>query len=153
MPLGVPLALLCGSLFGLLLWVLPATKIVLLLAGAVLGLAILRRPLLGLLLFAVVATFLPYSTVSLGIRTTVSEALLMLVWVGIWFQALLGGLPRAPEAPGLPERLVVVLAVSLAAPVALARVPVVAVKAVSAVLRVKVAMSARALATASVSRL
>lgn len=124
MPLGVPLALLCGGLFGALLWVLPAGKLLVLLAGAALGLTILRKPLLGLLLFAVVGTFLPYSTVSLGIRTTVSEALLMLVWVGIWFQTLLGGLSRAPESPGLPERLAVALAVYSLFPLVIGQVMV-----------------------------
>src|SRR5690606_4899900 len=45
-------------------------------------------------------------------------------WVGIWFQTLLGSLPRAPESTGLPERLAVALAVYSLFPLAIGQVMV-----------------------------
>jgi hypothetical protein len=79
MPIGVLIAL----LFGVLVWVLPALKVTAALIGIAAMVTIVRRPLRGLLLFGVLATFLPYATVQIGIRTTVSEALLMLVWASL----------------------------------------------------------------------
>src|SRR5690606_12802775 len=71
MPPGLTIAVICGVLFGALLWVLPPLKLAILLAGAALTITLLRRPLWGLLLFAVLATSLPYTTVQVGIRTTI----------------------------------------------------------------------------------
>jgi len=83
MPLAMPVGVLIALLFGVLVWVLPALKVTAALIGVAAMVTIIRRPLRGLLLFGVLATFLPYATVQIGIRTTVSEALLMLVWASL----------------------------------------------------------------------
>ena len=43
----------------------------------------LRQPLLGLAGFGLAACLMPYTTVQLGVRITVSEALLGLAWLGV----------------------------------------------------------------------
>ncbi len=83
MPLAMPIGALIALLFGVLVWVLPALKVTAALLGVAAMVTIIRRPRRGLLLFGVLATFLPYATVQIGIRTTVSEALLMLVWASL----------------------------------------------------------------------
>jgi polysaccharide biosynthesis protein PslJ len=83
MPLAMPAGVLIALLFGVLAWLLPALKVTAALIAIAAVLTVIRRPLRGLLLFGVLATFLPYATVQVGIRTTVSEALLMLVWASI----------------------------------------------------------------------
>lgn len=83
MPLAMPVGVLIALLFGVLVWVLPALKVTAALIGIAAMVTIIRRPLRGLLLFGILATFLPYATVQIGIRTTVSEALLMLVWASL----------------------------------------------------------------------
>jgi hypothetical protein len=83
MPLAMPVGVLIALLFGVLVWVLPALKVTAALIGIAAVVTIIRRPLRGLLLFGVLATFVPYATVQIGIRTTVSEALLMLVWASL----------------------------------------------------------------------
>ena len=90
MALGLPIAVLLGLLFGALLWVLPIVKLLILLVGVALTLTLLRKPLWGLLIFAVLATSLPYTTLQLGIRTTISEAVLALTWLAVFWQAFLG---------------------------------------------------------------
>lgn len=83
MPLAMPVGVLIALLFGVMVWLLPALKVTAALIGVAAILTIIRRPLRGLLLFGVLATFLPYSTVQIGFRTTVSEAVLMLVWASL----------------------------------------------------------------------
>ncbi|MDH0748689.1 O-antigen ligase family protein [Pseudomonas sp. GD03842] len=83
MPLAMPLGVLVALLFGVMVWLLPALKVTAAVIGVAAVLTIIRRPLRGLLLFGVLATFLPYATVQIGIRTTVSEALLMLIWASL----------------------------------------------------------------------
>ncbi|RJX77436.1 O-antigen ligase [Pseudomonas sp. LS-2] len=83
MPLAMPVGVLIALLFGVLVWVLPALKVTAALIGIAAVVTIIRRPLRGLLLFGVLATFVPYATVQIGVRTTVSEALLMLVWASL----------------------------------------------------------------------
>lgn len=90
MAMGLPVALILGVLFGVLLWFLSVGKLAILLAGVALTLTLLRKPLWGLLLFAVLATSIPYTTVQVGIRTTISEAVLGLTWVALLWQAFLG---------------------------------------------------------------
>ncbi|MGV8495682.1 hypothetical protein ACV342_33940, partial [Pseudomonas aeruginosa] len=51
-----------------------------------------------LLLFALVATFMPSSTVDVGIRSTVSEAILALPWGAVLWHIFLSRLPPAPAA-------------------------------------------------------
>lgn len=80
MPLAAPVGLLFALLFGVLILLLPPLKVVAAMIGVVAMATVVRRPMRGLLLFGVLAAFLPYSTVNVGFRTTVSEALLMLVW-------------------------------------------------------------------------
>lgn len=74
----------------------------LLVAGAfgVLALvAVLAKPVRGLLLFCLLAPFVPWSTITIGIRMTLSEALLALTWAGVLFQWLMGRLPPLVEGP------------------------------------------------------
>lgn len=98
MPMAFPLALIVSVVFGVLAWLLPAPKVMAVMVGIAAVVTILRKPLWGLLLFAVIATFLPYTTVNVGIRTTVSEALVMLVWASVMAQHLFGQMHRAPKA-------------------------------------------------------
>lgn len=105
---GMPLAAAAGLLFGVLLWFLSPLKVAVLIVAMVIGLNLLRRPLLGLLLFAVIATFLPYSTISIGVRTTVSELLILVVWACVMFQNIFEE-PRTKQAAGPTERYVLAL--------------------------------------------
>ena len=96
MPLALPIALLSGLLFGILAWLLPPFKVAVVLVAIGGVVTIIRHPLWGLLLFSVLATFLPYSTVQVGLRTTVSEALILLVWGSVLVQGLFNNLPQKP---------------------------------------------------------
>ncbi len=80
MPMAAPVGLLFALLFGVLSLLLSPLKVVAAMIGVVAIATVVRRPMRGLLLFGVLAAFLPYSTVNVGFRTTISEALLMLVW-------------------------------------------------------------------------
>lgn len=115
MPLAMPVGLLLGLLFGAMFWLLPANTVLAAMIG-VAGIAtVIRRPLRGLLLFGVLATFLPYSTVNVGFRTTVSEALLMLVWAAYLAQRMFTSpLPLQPLLR--TERLLVALMLYSALP-------------------------------------
>jgi polysaccharide biosynthesis protein PslJ len=86
------LALFCALVFSILLIFTSAATMVLALVTLVLALNIVRLPFLGLILFGFVATFIPYTTVNLGIRVTISEALLGLVWLGVFWQMMQGRL-------------------------------------------------------------
>ncbi|AHC34686.1 hypothetical protein SAMN05444743_13954 [Pseudomonas sp. PDC86] len=94
-------AVLFGVLFGALALLLSPAKAFLAVIGLAAAVTILRFPLWGLLLFAAMATFMPYSTVNLGIRTTVSEAILALTWGAVMWH---GFLSRLPAPPGLARR-------------------------------------------------
>ncbi|RQO46019.1 O-antigen ligase [Pseudomonas sp. KBW05] len=89
--------ILFGVLFGALALLLSPAKALVAVIGLAGALTILRFPLWGLLLFALVATFMPYSTVNLGIRTTVSEAILALTWGAVVWQRFLSRLPESPR--------------------------------------------------------
>ncbi|WP_017736416.1 O-antigen ligase [Pseudomonas sp. CBZ-4] len=93
--------ILFGVLFGALALLLSPAKAFVAVIGLAGALTILRFPLWGLLLFALVATFMPYSTVNLGIRTTVSEAILALTWGAVVWQRFLS---RVPESPRFTQR-------------------------------------------------
>ena len=93
--------ILFGVLFGALALLLSPAKAFVAVIGLAGALTILRFPLWGLLLFALVATFMPYSTVNLGIRTTVSEAILALTWGAVVWQRFLS---RMPESPRFTQR-------------------------------------------------
>jgi hypothetical protein len=80
MPMAMHLGLLMALLFGVLIWLLPALKVTAAMIAIAAVVSIIRRPYRGVLLFAVLATFVPYTTVEVGIRSTISEAILMLVW-------------------------------------------------------------------------
>ncbi|WP_416772486.1 O-antigen ligase family protein [Pseudomonas sp. RHF3.3-3] len=108
MPIAMPIALLFSLVFGVLVWLLPAFKVLIVLVGIAGIVTIIRHPLWGLLLFSVLATFLPYSTVQIGIRTTVSEALILLVWGSVLVQAMFNNLPDKPPLLRT-ERLLVAL--------------------------------------------
>ncbi|MHA5867699.1 O-antigen ligase domain-containing protein, partial [Pseudomonas aeruginosa] len=76
MSLGNLVAVVFGLAFGGALLMLSPAKAGAAMVGLAAAVTILRFPFWGLLLFALVATFMPYSTVNVGIRSTVSEAIL-----------------------------------------------------------------------------
>lgn len=85
-----PLAAMVGGVLGLLLCLITATQFSILLAAVALTLLLMRWPLLGMLAFAGLSTCIPYTTVQLGLRTTVSEAVLGLTWGAVALKALIG---------------------------------------------------------------
>ena len=97
MPLAAPVGLLFALLFGVLILLLPPLKVVAAMIGVVAIATVIRKPLRGLLLFGVLAAFLPYSTVNIGFRTTVSEALLMLVWAAYLAHRMFSNLAPLPS--------------------------------------------------------
>lgn len=108
MPIALPVGLLFSLMFGVLIWVLPVSRVLLALAGVAAIVTVIRRPVRGLLLFCFIGAFIPYSTVQIGIRTTVSEALIMLTWGGYLLQAIFQEQARTPKMLG-PERWLVAL--------------------------------------------
>lgn len=86
------LALFCALVFSILFAFTSAATMVMAIVAIVLALNIVRLPFLGLILFGFVATFIPYTTVNLGMRVTISEALLGLVWLGVFWQMMQGRL-------------------------------------------------------------
>ena len=94
-------AILFGLLFGALALLLSPAKAFLAVVGLAGAVTILRFPFWGLVLFALVATFMPYSTVNLGIRSTVSEAILALTWGAVLWHDFLA---RLPDTPSLGRR-------------------------------------------------
>jgi hypothetical protein len=108
MDFGTALAIFCGLVFGALAWVLPPSKLAILLAGLPAALVIMRWPAIGLVLFALASTFMPYSTLQVGFRFTVSEALLGLTWMGVamhvFFQRIV-----PPQFDGAQKALIVLM--------------------------------------------
>ncbi|QBC44844.1 O-antigen ligase family protein [Iodobacter fluviatilis] len=86
------LALLCALLFAAILTFVSVPAMLMSMLAAVVALVIVRQPFSGLLMFAFVATFIPYTTVNIGMRVTISEALLGLVWLGVFLQMVQGQL-------------------------------------------------------------
>ncbi|HEX8595885.1 MAG TPA: O-antigen ligase family protein [Pseudomonas sp.] len=123
MPLAMPVGLLFSLLFGMLIWVLPPVKVLALMVGIVVIAVVIRRPLRGLLLFGVLATFLPYSTVQIGFRTTVSEALLMLVWASYLAHRMFADTTPVPKLLRT-ERLLIALMMYSAVPFIIGQVTV-----------------------------
>ncbi|MFQ6347747.1 O-antigen ligase family protein [Pseudomonas sp. R11F] len=101
MTLASLVAILFGLLFGGLALALSPAKAFLAVVGLAAAVTILRFPFWGLLLFALVATFMPYSTINLGIRSTVSEAILALTWGAVMWHSFLA---RLPDTPSLSRR-------------------------------------------------
>ncbi|MBI6911465.1 MULTISPECIES: O-antigen ligase family protein [Pseudomonas] len=101
MTLASLVAILFGLLFGGLALALSPAKAFLAVVGLAAAVTILRFPFWGLLLFALVATFMPYSTINLGIRSTVSEAILALTWGAVMWHSFLA---RLPDTPTLSRR-------------------------------------------------
>ncbi|RZI82288.1 MAG: O-antigen ligase domain-containing protein [Rubrivivax sp.] len=90
---------LMGGLFGGLL-LLGGPPLMMLAAVAVaFGVTIMAQPLRGFLLFCLIAPVIPWTTVTLGIRVTVSEALLAITWLGVFWQWLMGRLPPLNKRP------------------------------------------------------
>lgn len=94
-------AIFFGLLFGAVALLLSPAKAFLAVIGLAGAVTVLRFPFWGLLLFALVATFMPYSTVNLGIRSTVSEAILALTWGAVLWHSFLA---RLPDTPSLTRR-------------------------------------------------
>lgn len=115
MAMALPVGLLLSLIFSLMFWVLPAPVVIVAMAGLGAAITIIRRPLRGLLLFGLIACFLPYATVNIGFRTTVSEALIMLTWAAWMAHSMFGDPPRVP--PMLrTERLLFILMLYTALP-------------------------------------
>lgn len=93
---------LIGLLSGGLMLLGGPPLLVMAVGGVVAAVAIVAKPVRGLLLFCLLAPFVPWSTVTVGIRVTLSEALLALTWVGVFWQRLTGRLP--PWRKGDTER-------------------------------------------------
>ncbi|MDB6144348.1 MAG: rane protein [Pseudomonas sp.] len=87
---GKVISLTLGLVFGVLLWALSPVKVIFVVIGLAVTLTLLRKPLWGLLIFAMLATSIPYTTLELGIRTTISEAVLGLTWAGVFWHSLFG---------------------------------------------------------------
>lgn len=111
MKLGTTVALLFGVLFGSLLLFLPPSKFFVLLVGFPAALVVLRWPVIGLSLFALSATFMPYSTLQVGIRFTVAEAMLGLTWGGVMLQLFFQKLDK-PDWGGVERSLLLLMAFS-----------------------------------------
>lgn len=125
MPLAMPVGLLVSLLFGVMIWLLPIPLVLMAVLGIAAVVTVIRRPVLGLLLFGLIGTFLPYSTVQIGIRTTVSEALIMLTWASYLLQGVFQGHDKAP-AMRRTERLLVALMLFSAFPFLVGQLTVVA---------------------------
>ncbi len=111
MKLGSSVAVLCGLLFGVLLLFLPPSKFFVVLAGLPAALVVLRWPVVGLSLFALVATFMPYSTLQIGFRFTLAEAMLGLTWAGVMLQLFFQRLER-PQWQGVERSLMLLMVFS-----------------------------------------
>lgn len=70
-------------LFSTLLVFLSFGKALLAVAAIFVLLTIWRHPIIGLLFFALFATFIPYTVVQLGVRITISEAMLAITWLAV----------------------------------------------------------------------
>jgi hypothetical protein len=90
MPLMLAIAASCGLLFGALLTFLSVGKALLALAALTAATTVMRWPVFGFLLFGLMAALLPYTTVNLGIRITISEALLALTWIAVGWRLFIG---------------------------------------------------------------
>ncbi|NWD83295.1 O-antigen ligase family protein [Pseudomonas reactans] len=101
MTLPSLVAILFGLLFGAVALLLSPAKAFLAVIGLAGAVTILRFPFWGLLLFALVATFMPYSTINLGIRSTVSEAILAMTWGAVLWNSFL---VRLQDTPSLTRR-------------------------------------------------
>jgi hypothetical protein len=123
MPLAMPVGLLFSLLFGALFWVLSPIKVMAIMVGVVGIATVIRSPLRGLLLFGVLASFLPYSTVQIGFRTTISEALLMLVWASYLAHRMFTETAPVPKLVR-PERLLVALMLYSAVPFIIGQVTI-----------------------------
>lgn len=87
--------LVMGALFGSLLLLGGPPLMILVVVAIAFGMTIMAQPLRGFLLFCLIAPVIPWTTVTLGIRMTVSEALLALTWAGVFWQWLMGQIGRA----------------------------------------------------------
>ena len=84
------LALLSGLVFATVLVFLSPAKMGLAIAVSTIMLVVVRTPMVGMMLFVFLAILMPFSTFRLGIRITLSEAALVLTWLGVAFQLLTG---------------------------------------------------------------
>ncbi|MCQ9426123.1 O-antigen ligase family protein [Pseudomonas sp. LJDD11] len=125
MPIALPVGLILALFIGLLIWLAPVQMVLLVLAGLASVVTVIRRPTLGLLLFCVLGTFIPYSTIQIGVRTTVSEAMIMLTWASYLLQAMFFDQPKRPPMQRT-ERLLLMLMLFSAFPFLVGQVSVVA---------------------------
>jgi len=86
-------------LFGALMLLGGAPLMMLAVAAVAFLVTIMAQPQRGLLLFCLVAPALPWMTLTLGIRITLSEALLAMTWLGVFWQWLIGRLPPLTRGP------------------------------------------------------
>lgn len=115
MTMALPVGLLLALIFSLMYWLLPAPLVLVAMAGLGAALTIIRQPLRGLLLFGLLACFLPYSTMNIGFRTTISEAVMMLTWAAYLAHSMFTNPPRVPPMMRT-ERLLFILMLYTALP-------------------------------------
>lgn len=87
-PVEKIVSVLVSLVIGLLVLSMPLAKVALVVISIVMLTAVILRPRLGLYGFAFFSAFLPYSTVTLGVRITISEALLLLIWFAVLLDTL-----------------------------------------------------------------
>ena len=80
----------CGAVFAAVLAFRGPGQMMLAITGVFMALMVLRQPLSGLVMFALLATLIPYATVQLGVRITLSEAMLAFTWAGVSWHLFLG---------------------------------------------------------------
>ncbi|PWD04369.1 O-antigen ligase family protein [Pseudomonas amygdali] len=125
MPLALPLGLMFSLIFGVMICMLPAPFVVAAAIGLAAAATIIRRPVRGLVLFCLIGTFLPYSTIQIGVRTTVSEALIMLTWASYLLHAVFQERNTVPKMLST-EKLLVALMLFSAFPFLVGQLTVVA---------------------------
>jgi hypothetical protein len=86
-------------LLGVLMLTGGAPLLLLACAALVVLITVMVKPQRGFLLFCLVAPVLPWTTLTLGIRITLSEALLAMTWLGVFWQWLLGRVPPLTQGP------------------------------------------------------
>lgn len=79
---------LLATLLSTLLIFLSLPKTLIAITAIIMVATILQRPLLGLMLFAFFATFVPYTTLELGLRITLSEGMLAMTWMAVGWKLL-----------------------------------------------------------------
>ncbi len=120
-PAQALMPMIVGLSLGITVLFIPLSKLGILAAAAMLGIVIIRAPFTGLVLFGSLAAFAPYTTIELGVRITISEAVLAFTWLGAALRLLTG---ETPSGFGPTERAVITLMIYSALPFAVGQLMV-----------------------------